>query len=138
MSNSAQAFPEIEVVCKDRKRNFCLNLGAFRALEENQAAERNDPDFSVLEDFDWTDTSLRSLVRVVWAGFYTDSREHDKEPWTIEKAEHVVEFLGVAQIKNCIEESLRRAMTPEQYKKMQREGEKKIQERRKRVKGKRA
>jgi hypothetical protein len=140
MSNSEQAKPGIDVVCKDRVRNFCLNLGAFQAIEDSEKQRlrgegKEVEGYSVLDDFDFSDanTNLQTLILIVWAGFFTDAEEFDKdEPWTLDKAKAVVDFVGVSQIKGCIEESLRRVMTPEQFEKMQEEGEKKILMRRER------
>jgi hypothetical protein len=130
MTNAKQAYPSIDIVCADRVRRFCLDLGGFRAMEEYLINKHNDPDFSVIEDFDWTSRSIETLSVIMFAGFYTDSKK-DSEPFTVEKAEKITSMLGLVQAKGCIEESLSRMMTPKQYAKVQEETEKKREKRKK-------
>lgn len=116
MSNAAAAFPQVEVVCKDRKRNFCLNLGALRALEELLQTETGDPKFDVRADFDWSDLNTTNLIKVLWAGFFTDAK-NDPEPWTLDKAAEVISVLGVQEIELMILTAFRRSLSSEQLEK---------------------
>lgn len=114
MSNAKAAFPSVFIQCKDRLREFCLDLGAFRALEEYMVKKTGDENYSVSVDFDFTKENFRTLVLVMWAGFYTDAITNDKEPWTIQKAEQVISIMNVPQIQSVITESLQRTMSKEQ------------------------
>lgn len=128
MANNTQAFPAIDVVCKDRTRSFCLNLGAFRALEELMQKKTGNPDYNIYEDYSWlNDSSLENTINILWAGFFTDARKFDdkKEPWTIEKCEDVVSILSLRDMEGCIMESLQRVLSPAQLKKLEAEKEKK-------------
>lgn len=135
MTNADQAYPSIQIQCKDRLREFCLNLGAFRALESHLRAKTSDEEFSILEDFDWSDNSIENLCLITWAGLYTDSLQ-DKEPFTIEHAEKVVSLVGLVEMRQCIEESLSRVMSKEQYAKMKEDVEKKRERRGQKAKSK--
>lgn len=125
MANAKQAYPSIEIVCADRTRVFCLNLGGFRALEQHLAEKSGNPEFSILEDFDWSSKTFENVELMIWAGLYTDAQEHDKEPFTVQKAGRVVSLLGVVEARHCVDESLERVMSPEQYAKMKEDAEKK-------------
>jgi len=128
MLNAEQAYPQIEITCEDRRRRFCLNLGGFRAMSEHLKRKHNDPDYDIFEDFDWSSTDLENISLMMFAGFYTDAKK-DPEPFTIEKAEDITSLVGLSQARQCIEMSLQRAMSPQQYKKRQVEAEKKAKAR---------
>lgn len=135
MSNSQQAFPQIQIQCRDTVRNFCLNLGGFRALEEHMTVKTGDETYSLINDFDFTSEKIENLILLMWAGLYTDARKRKKEnpsepEWTIEEAEDVVDFINVGQVQNCIQTSLSRMMSVDQYEKLKQESEKKSKERR--------
>jgi hypothetical protein len=123
--NNETAFPAIDVQCRDRKRNFCLNLGAFRALEEYLKRETNNPKFDLFRDFDFTANTLSNNILLMWAGFFTDARKHDDKPWTVEECEDVVSALSLKEIEGCIAASLERALSPAQLEKIKKEQEKK-------------
>ena len=61
MSNSQQAFPEIEITTRDGKRSFCLNLGGFRALEEYMTHRTGDEEYSLIHEFDFNSNKLEDL-----------------------------------------------------------------------------
>lgn len=122
--NAEAAYPSIQIVCADRTRVFCLNLGGFRAMQEYLIAKSGDPEFSILEDFDWNSTSIENISLMMFGGLYVDAKK-DAEPFTIEKAEDVVSLVGVSEARQCIENSLSRAMSPAQFKKLKEEAEKK-------------
>lgn len=124
MSNAEAAYPEIEILCKDRKRVFCLNLGGFRAMEEYLKTKNNDPEFSIIEDFDWNSRQIENVSLMMFGGFFVDAKK-DKEPFTLEKAEEIVSIIGMADARGAIEMSLSRMMSPAQFKKLQEEAEKK-------------
>lgn len=130
MTNAKQAYPSIEIVCEDRTRTFCLNLGAFRALEEYMAAKTGNSDFNILDDFDWSSKKVENLCLISWAGLYTDSRKAvkagiDSQTITVEDVEDIVSLVGLGKIRGLIEESLQRVMTQEQFTKMKEEASKK-------------
>ena len=114
MSNAEQAFPEIQIQCKDRYRSFCLNLGAFRAIEEHMQRVTENPKFSVLKDYDWNQDTISHAILMVWAGMWTDARKSG-ETWTLEDAEDVVSIMSMDQVQYCVSESLKRVLTPEQF-----------------------
>ena len=120
-----QAFPAIDMVCSDRTRRFCLNLGGFRALEEYMRVENDNPDFDILKDFNWEDESITTQALVVWAGLFTDARKHDSEPWTLEKCDEVVSVLSFGEVNECIKEALARVLSPAQMKKLESDAQKK-------------
>lgn len=120
MSNAEQALPKVQIVCEDRIRNFCLNLGAFAALEQHMRQVTEDPEFSVLEDFDWNASSMENVILTVWAGCFTDSKD-DSEPWTPEKAADVVNVMSLPKAQAMIAEGLKRMMTAEQYARLEAE-----------------
>jgi hypothetical protein len=119
MSNEEQAFPSVEVRCKDRIREFCLNIGAFRAISERMKVETGKEKFDSLTEFNWDNPGLEEQIIILWAGFFTDARKQDKEPWTIEKCEEVVSILSLQEIEACITTSLSRVMSPAQMKKLE-------------------
>lgn len=129
MTNSKQAFPEITVICRDRPRIFCLNIGAFRALEEHMSSkpevikEYGDK-YSVFKHFPWASEKAKDVSLLMWAGFSVDAQA-DKDPWTVEKSDAVVSVLSLGQMRACIEESLSRAISPEQAEKIAFDSEKK-------------
>lgn len=127
MANSEAAFPSVQIQCKDRVRNFCLNLGAFRAMEEHLRAKYKNPEFNILDDFDWASTRLEDVVLMVWGGLFTDSKK-DKKPLLVDDVEDIVALQSVAEMRNLIETSLQRMMSPAQYEKVQDETEKKRKE----------
>lgn len=129
MSNSNFAFPQIQVQCQDRLRTFCLNFGAFRALEEfmqtkPEIQKKHGDVYSVFKHFPWASEKVSDVVLLMWAGFSVDARE-DKEPWTVDKAERVVSVLSLPQMRQCIETSLANSITPEQQAKLDFNAEKK-------------
>lgn len=129
MSNSNFAFPQLEVQCQDRVRTFCLNFGAFRALEEfmqskPEIQKKHGADYSVFKHFPWASEKVSDVVLLMWAGFSVDARE-DKEPWTVDKAERVVSVLSLPQMRQCIETSLANSITPEQQAKLDYNAQKK-------------
>jgi hypothetical protein len=113
MSNANAAFPSIVIQCKDRPREFCLNYGAFRALEELLAKETGNKDFDVTRDFDWFSTRISNQVYVMWAGFVTDAL-NDKEPWTLKKAEEMLSIFSGREVEGIIRQAMDRIFTPEQ------------------------
>jgi len=113
MTNSKNAFPELTIQCEDRARKFCLNLGAFRLIEEYMSEKTGNPNFSVFDDFNWTSGRLNEVSLILWAGLSSDASK-DKEKWTIEKAERVITLLGLNQAKDVIAESLSRVLSKEQ------------------------
>jgi len=113
MANAKHAFPEIDIVCRDRVRSFCLNLAAFRALEDHMVGATGNPDYSVLSDFDWNARTIKRLSLIVWAGLISDA-EANGELLTIKQAEDIVSLVGLTQVRACIDESLRRVLTDEQ------------------------
>lgn len=117
MTNSAQSFPVIEIQCKDRKREFCLNLEAFRVLQEHKRQETGNDKFKILTDLDWSevDGDIELITLLLWGGLHRDARINDSEIWTLEKAAEVVDMIGVSQAKMVFVESFRRAMTPEDF-----------------------
>ncbi len=86
-------------------------------MEEHLATKFDDPEFSIINDFDWTSQRIEHVSLMMFGGFYTDAKENDKEPFTLEKAESITSMVGIAQARGIIEQSLSRAMSPEQYKK---------------------
>jgi len=122
MTNSKEAFPAIEILCKDRKRLFCLNMGAFRALEEHMQAKpevqkKHGDAYSVFKHFPWASERAAEMSLLMWAGLFVDAQK-DKEPWTVEKSDEVVSMLGLSDMRACVEESLSRAMSKEQAEKI--------------------
>ena len=119
MTNAKQSFPQINIIGRDEVvRSFCLNLGAFRALEEHMSEKTENPDYSILEDFDWTSNKIETLSLILWAGLYTDAIKRG-ENLTIVDAEDLVSLIGLKDARSCIEESLKRVMTPKQLEKLQ-------------------
>jgi hypothetical protein len=124
MSNAKQSYPSLQIQCSDRVRTFCLNLGAFRAMEEYLSTKNNNPDYSILDDFDWTSNKIEHLSLVMFGGLYTDSLT-DPEPFTVAKAEAIVSLIGIAEVRACVEESLSRTLTQKQSDKFREDAEKK-------------
>ncbi len=132
MTNSEQAYPSITLICKDRPREYCLNIGGFRALEEHMQRKTNNPHYDILNDFDWNSSKIEAVSLMMWAGLYTDSK-NDPEPFTVEKCEDVVSMLSVAECRELANASLARVMSPEQFKKFQEELERKKEQRLSRI-----
>lgn len=109
MTKADQAWPQIKIKCKDRIRIFCLDLYAFRTLEEYMAEKTGNPDFNVLADFRWEIDSVTKKGLVLWAGFNNDAKD-DKEVWTIDKCAKVTDLLSIVQAQGVINESLARVM----------------------------
>lgn len=124
MSNAEIALPEIKIQCNDRIRSFCINLGAFRAMEEYLTKETGNPDYSIYDDFNWYSRRVTDMVLILWAGFLTDA-EDDAEPWTIKKAEKMIDFIGMIEAQDAIQKSLSRILSPEQIKAQKDRAEKK-------------
>lgn len=122
MTNSKEASPNIKIMCADRVRTFSLNLGGLRALEELMTIETANDEFSVFSDYPWASAKTKDIIRLIWAGFYTDSLD-DKEPFTIKKAEEVVDLIGLNQAKGAIEMTMARMLTKEQRDKIARDSE---------------
>lgn len=118
MANAEQAFPQVQVRCRDRVRNFSINLQAFRSLEALCKQELKDPDYNVFRDFDWSDNSVENLTRIIYAGFAADAKE-DKEPWTLDRAADVFSILSLGEVQACIEKGLEQMLTAEQRKAIQ-------------------
>ena len=125
MTNSEVAFPSIQIQCADRKRNFCMNMGAFRALEQHLKEKLGDPNFSIMSDFNWLSDDMDDVVAMIWAGLFTDAQKNDSEVFTIEKALDIVDLLGMSQAQGCIMQSLARVMSKEQFAKLEAEGKEK-------------
>lgn len=128
MTNSEQAYPSITIQCKDRAREYCLNLGGFRALEEHMVRKTGKEDFSILEDFDWNSTKIETVCLMMWAGLYTDAKK-DVEPFTVERCEDIVSVFSVAECRDLANLSLSRVMSPDQFKKFQEDLERKKENR---------
>lgn len=127
MTNAAQAFPSIQIQCQDRLRNFCLNLGGFRAMEHHLREELNDPEFSILEDFDWSSNDMDLLILMIWGGLFTDS-EGDDEPLTVEKVRKIVSVFSIAELRGVVDQSLANTLTDAQRERMNEQVEKKRKE----------
>jgi len=113
MTNSAHAYPQLDVQCADRVRRFCFNLGALRALEQHMEKATSNPHYSATRDFPWESEKIQDIAVVIWAGFFCDA-QNDKEVWTLDKACENIDLLGIAQVRGLIVESLSRILTPEQ------------------------
>jgi len=124
MTNSKNAFPEMTIQCEDRARKFCLNLGAFRLIEEYMSEKTGNENYSVFDDFNWTTGRLNEISLILWAGLATDASK-DKEKWTIEKAESVITLIGLTQAKDVIAESLSRVLSKEQIEAQVKQAQKK-------------
>jgi len=115
MTNAKYVFPAIKVQCRDRVREFCLNVGAFCALEKYMEAETGNPEYSAATDFNWNSTKLENVALILWAGFYEDAKK-DKTPWTLDLAKSNIDFITISQVRGLIQASLARILTPEQLK----------------------
>lgn len=131
MSNGNIAVPQFAIECMDRRRVFCLDLRAFRSMEVLLAEETGNPEYSVYEDFNWYSRRITDIALVIWAGFLTDAKK-DKDPvtdneipWTIEKAEGVIDFIGMIEATEAIQKSISRVLSPEQIEAAKARAEKK-------------
>jgi hypothetical protein len=115
MTNSKYAFPSIKVQCRDRVREFCLNVGAFCAIEKYMEEQTGNPEYSAATDFNWNSTKFEQVALILWAGFYEDAK-NDKIPWTLDAAKSNIDFITVGQVRGLIQASLSRILTPEQLK----------------------
>jgi hypothetical protein len=115
MTNSKYAFPSIKVQCRDRVREFCLNVGAFCALEKYMEEQTGNSEYSAATDFPWDSTKMETVALMLWAGFYEDAKK-DKTPWTLDLAKSNIDFITISQVRGLIQASLARILTPEQLK----------------------
>lgn len=124
MTNSEQASPAVLIECSDHPREFCLTLGGFRAMEEVMKHKTGNPEWSVFKDHDWGAEDTETLTLTVFGGLYSAAKRNG-ETLTLDMCEDIVTLVGAHKAMACLQLSLQRAMTPEQYEKISHQIEKK-------------
>lgn len=112
--NELQAYPQIDIQCADRVRRFCLNLRAFNALTAYMKQKLGVEKYDLFSEYDWDSTDIETINVTMWAGFLTDAEDHDADVFTIEKCQRILDLSCIAFAKNCIQQSLARAMSVKQ------------------------
>lgn len=93
-----EEFPHLLINTKDRRREFCLDLGAFYWLEQHYSKKFGEPEFVVFDERVFNLQRMECIMPLLCAGLQTDADEHGE---TLE-VKDVCKILSMENYLECI------------------------------------